>query len=407
MAYDYSDLSFESRLTDGTDRFLAHTVEHSLAIGRRTSRDFLRHFPPKVIMDALKDLPALRADILEAATGVRRKIAMKKSARSAGDDLQIALDEGEALTDEVVSLFRPDDRVRYLRRAALWSFLVEGEFWQVDQSSKTEYEQAQLHIAFMLDRALQDEVLSHQQIVDGIGIGRIAQLLPRTQLETALQAALTDGRNGKPFADRDLYQCLTATHLTDHIPLAHIWEQVIQPCVALEQGLLGAQAREAGATSLSSRRESATGSVSTSSSDSTSTDNTDIKPIAELSGSTAEHSTIGNGRSTDTTITTRPTPPIPNPTTDGESRRYTPLPPPGTSAGDASKTASLSAKPPPSRRGLLANSHPNPTAAAPRLRSSAAPPSESTSQNASDLQDDVAFDLAFDEELILGGTSNS
>merc|ERR1711916_65948 len=138
-------------------------------------------------MDALKDLPALRADILEAATGVRRKIAMKKSARSAGDDLQIALDEGEALTDVVVSLFRPDDRVRYLRRAALWSFLVEGEFWQVDQSSKTEYEQAQLHIAFMLDRALQDEVLSHQQIVDGIGIGRIAQLLPRTQLETALQ----------------------------------------------------------------------------------------------------------------------------------------------------------------------------------------------------------------------------
>lgn len=83
MTTDPAAADFESRLTEGTARFIAHMFEHSFAIGRRTSRDFLRHFPPQAIMDALRDLPSLRADILESTTGVKRKIALKKSAASA------------------------------------------------------------------------------------------------------------------------------------------------------------------------------------------------------------------------------------------------------------------------------------------------------------------------------------
>jgi hypothetical protein len=237
MTHDPSaEAAFESRLADGTDRFLAHMIEHAFAIGRRSSRDFLRHFPPSAIMEALKDSPALRADILENCTGIRRKVALKKSAVSAGEDLQIALEEGEAATEEVVHLFRPDDRVRYLPRNRLWSFLIEGDFWKATKTDKSSFDRAQQHIAFLLDRALKDQVLTHQDIVEGISVNKICHLLPRPELETAMNSALAAGRKGQPFSDRDLYDNLTALMLTNNIPLPHIWDEVVQPC-ATEHGL--------------------------------------------------------------------------------------------------------------------------------------------------------------------------
>lgn len=242
-----SEAAFESRLTDGTDRFLAHMIEHAFSIGRRTSRDFLRHFPPSAIMEALRDSPALRADILETATGVRRKVALKKTALSAGEDLQIALEEGEAAADEVVRLFRPDDRVRYLPRSKLWGFVVEGDFWKANKTDKSSFERAQQHIAFLLDRALKDQVLNHQDIVCGITVNKICHLMPRPELEIAMNSALAAGRAGQPFSDRDLYENLTALTLTNNIPLPHIWDEVVQPC-AIEHGLAEAlgQSRAAG-----------------------------------------------------------------------------------------------------------------------------------------------------------------
>jgi hypothetical protein len=240
MSQEPAHPSFDSRLTNGTDRFIAHMIEHAFAIGRRTSRDFLRHFPPATIMDALKDQPLLRADILENATGVKRKVALKKSATSSGEDLQIALDEGEAAADDVVRLFRPDDRVRFLPRARLWSFVIEGEFWNTNKTDKAGYERAQQHIAFLLDRGLKDMLLSHQDVIDGISIVKISQLMPRPELEMAMTSALTAGRRGQPFSDRDFYDALSSATITTHIPLPHLWDEVVHPCIAVEHGLAAA-----------------------------------------------------------------------------------------------------------------------------------------------------------------------
>jgi hypothetical protein len=239
MTTEHAAEAFESRLTDGTDRFISHMIEHAFTIGRRTSRDFLRHFPPSAIMDALRDSPSLRADILESSTGVRRKVALKKSAISSGEDLQIALDEGEAAHDEVVRLFRPDDRVRYLPRGKLWGFLIEGEFWKANKTDKGSYERAQAHIAFLLDRALRDGVLNHKDIVEGISVAKICQLMPRQELETAMNSALGLGRKGQPFSDRDLYDNLTSATLVNYVPLTHIWDEVVHPC-AVEHSLTDA-----------------------------------------------------------------------------------------------------------------------------------------------------------------------
>src|SRR5688572_14890176 len=83
--------AFESKLTEGKQRFLSHVVVHALGHGRRTPEDFLRFFPPAAVMHGLRDQPQLRANILVISTGVRGKIALKKSAESCGNDLQIAL----------------------------------------------------------------------------------------------------------------------------------------------------------------------------------------------------------------------------------------------------------------------------------------------------------------------------
>src|SRR5262245_15772155 len=90
---DESVPAFASRLRQGRQRFLAHVMEHSLHIGRRSAEDFIRHFPPEAIMKGLENQPNLRANILAHTTGIKHKIATKKSWQSAADDLRIALEE--------------------------------------------------------------------------------------------------------------------------------------------------------------------------------------------------------------------------------------------------------------------------------------------------------------------------
>src|SRR5215510_3256651 len=112
--------AFSSRLRQGRQRFLAHVMEHSLHIGRRSTDDFIRHFPPEAIMKGLESQPNLRANILAHTTGIKHKIATKKSWQSAADDLRIALEEKETDAAAVISAFEPDDRVRYLEDKKLW-----------------------------------------------------------------------------------------------------------------------------------------------------------------------------------------------------------------------------------------------------------------------------------------------
>ncbi|UJR78368.1 hypothetical protein [Sandaracinus amylolyticus] len=230
---------FASKLPEGRQRFLAHAIEHALACGRRTHADFLRHFPPAAIMHALQDHPDLRANIIEVATGVRFKIAVKKAAEACGVDLQIALDEGETQAHVVVQQFQPDDRVRYLDARAIWSFLAEGAFWTVSPAKdRARHAIAAEHIAYVLDRALVDQLLTHRDIVEGISVTRMSELLPRTELEMLLAAALKVGSENKPFVERTLLTITPITTLVRHIPLDWIWEQVVMPRIAEVHGLV-------------------------------------------------------------------------------------------------------------------------------------------------------------------------
>jgi hypothetical protein len=220
---------FTSKLGHGRERFLAHVVEYALQCGRRTAEDFIRHFPPAAIMAGLRDRPSLRANILVTTTGIKFRIAVKKSAESAGEDLQIALEEAETNPATVVSLFDPDDRVRHLSDKALWQFVTEDEFWNAPSKDADASKSATEHVAFILDRALQDELITHRDIIDGISVHRIAKLLPRAELEKIIAAALTVGQKNKPFTEASLVDAVGSETLLAHVPLKDIWSSMIVP----------------------------------------------------------------------------------------------------------------------------------------------------------------------------------
>lgn len=229
---------FVSKLEHGPQRFLAHVLEHGLEIGRRQPADFIRHFPPSAIMEGLKSRPGLRADILEATTNVYRKIALKKSAETAAEDVQIALDEKVASAEDIVSSFGPDDRVRYLDRQKLWAYVVEGKFWTTDPGRKKEFERAKQHVAFILDRALEDRLISHEDLIAGVSVEKLSESLPRAQLANIINEALALGKQKKPFTEEALLEAAAARVLVEDVSLEHLWETVIEPKIAAPHGFV-------------------------------------------------------------------------------------------------------------------------------------------------------------------------
>lgn len=227
----------ESQLEPGMLRFLAHVIENGLQAGLRTQQDFIRHFTPKDIMQGLAERPDLRANILVPTTGVRPKIALKKTAESAGLDLQISLDEGETDAELIVSLFHPDDRVRYLDTARLWNYIIEPKFWTTEAKDGNAHTQAKAHMAFIVARAIEDHLVTHRDVVDGISVGTMVKYLPPTELQSMIEKALSNSHSGTPFTEQNLLEAVPATKMMEHIPLSLVWNQVVCPKIAEKKDL--------------------------------------------------------------------------------------------------------------------------------------------------------------------------
>ncbi len=227
---------FESKLATGRERFLSHAIEHALSVRRRTPEDFIRHFPPELIMQGLADQPELRSKILVATTGMKAKIASKKSWQSAAEDLCIALAEKETSPATVVTALHPDDRIRYLDPTRLWAFVVEGDFWNTPSNAGPAHGIAKEHLAFLLNRALVDGLVVHADIVNGVTVAEIATRLPKADLGTIIEGALAAGRRRAPFTEVELWTALTAPVLVEYVPLPHIWMTVVQPKIAEAHG---------------------------------------------------------------------------------------------------------------------------------------------------------------------------
>lgn len=238
---------WSSSLLRGRERFLAHVIEHGLQIGRRSPEDFLRHFPPMAIMESLRDQPPLRAAIVSHTTGIKPGVALKKSWESCGEDLQIALDEGETNAEAVLATFKLDDRVRFLDAQKLWAFVTEGEFWKAPSTRHPDIDMARPHVAFMLERALEDRLLTHLDVVEGITVDELAARLPKSELGNIIKLSLANAKSDTPFTERDLLAAVPSNVLVNYIPLAHLWTQVIVQRVAERHGYVEVREREDGA----------------------------------------------------------------------------------------------------------------------------------------------------------------
>jgi hypothetical protein len=228
--------SFISALKEGHQRFLAHAIEHSFVCGRRTPHDFIRHFPPKAIMKGLEHQPGLRASILVLTTGIKQKIALKKEWEDAATDLQIALDENETDAESIVALFDSDDRVRYLDPQKVWAFLTEGEFWKASATNKGQADLARAHVAFLLERALEDKLVTHRDVVEGATVDELSNRLPKSELGRLIQCALQNADRGTPFTETDLLATTPPRTLVQHVPLGHLWDTVVVPRIADRHG---------------------------------------------------------------------------------------------------------------------------------------------------------------------------
>jgi hypothetical protein len=228
---------FLSTFKEGDQRFLAYAIEHSFVCGRRTAHDFIRHFTPRAIMKGLEHQAGLRAAILVLTTGLKQKIALKKEWEDAATDLQIALDEGETDAESIVALFDADDRVRYLDAQKIWAFLTEGEFWKAS-TNKTQADVARNHVAFMLERALADKLISHRDVIEGVTVEELANRLPKAELGRLIQCALQNADRGSTFTEADLLATTPARTLVQYVPLSHLWDNVVVPKIARRHNYL-------------------------------------------------------------------------------------------------------------------------------------------------------------------------
>ncbi|MFZ5889810.1 MAG: hypothetical protein ACOY0T_01970 [Myxococcota bacterium] len=226
----------KSSLKTGAERFLSQVVAQSLASGIRTNEDFLRAFPPLDLMRGLDTAPDLRGSILTKAVGFHERIARKKSAESAAEDLRIALEEGVTTAADILSLLSADDRVRYLDRARLFAFAIEDGFF----SGAAPSDAASDAMLFLLETALGEEVLSLADISDGISFDAISRALPAEELQRVVLAALEHGRRGEPLSEERLLDVVPLSTWVQHIPLDAFWNQVLLAKVAAPAGWVAA-----------------------------------------------------------------------------------------------------------------------------------------------------------------------
>ncbi len=230
--------STPSQLAPGLPRFLAAVVEHAMHHQLRKAEDFLRHFSPRSIMRALAQEPERRGRILEATTGLRSRIATKKSPDSSAEDLQIALDEKITDAATVVSLLSPDDRVRFLDAQMLWAFVMEPGYAGGSPDHGEQIPEIREHTTFIIERAMLEGLITHRDIVNAISVNTLVDRLPRTELAAVFERVLEEGREGMAFTDELLFQMVPLPVIVAHVPLATLWNWVIVAKLAVPLGLM-------------------------------------------------------------------------------------------------------------------------------------------------------------------------
>jgi hypothetical protein len=229
----------KSELKTGAERFLVHVTSRALDENWRTPDDFLRHFKPQDLMASLEKAPDLRAALLVKAAGVHEKIARKKSTSSAAEDLRIALDERVTTAAEILALFPADDRVRFLDKAKLWAFVTEEQFWTGDAKDPKDRDRNIDRVLFLVEQALEQHLVTLQDVADGLTFETIASRLPKAELEKVVLHALKTGRRKAALTEPSLLEVVPLRDILKYVPLEHTYKGVVLSKIAQPSGFLG------------------------------------------------------------------------------------------------------------------------------------------------------------------------
>jgi hypothetical protein len=221
--------TFISGLGKGREAFHSEVTEFCLRIGERTPQDFLRLFSCSKIMISLASRPMERARIISELTGVHERVANKLSPENSGETLQIALDEGVTTPKDIVRLFQADDRQRYLNRHELWAFDIEGQPWKASINDNVAHGRAEKYIAYIIDRAIDNLLISYDEIVSALGVVKLAGWLPSELLGQIIESAL---KKSDKFTEEDLLRAAPPSSLVTHVPLDYLWDKVVVPLIA-------------------------------------------------------------------------------------------------------------------------------------------------------------------------------
>lgn len=213
---------YESQLDTPADRFLSLCLQHAVTESWLSADDFNQEFPANVLIAALESDDELRAQLLIEAAGVHEKIAARKSIPAASEDLQLALDEGLCTAETILEIVNIDDHVHFLDKLQLWSFVTRDKFW--DQTS----ERARERMLFVINAALDQELINLPRLIRAVGPAEFSRLLPKNIIEEAFTAALQSGLDGRAFGADPFIALIPLTTWLQHIPLPHIWGKVIE-----------------------------------------------------------------------------------------------------------------------------------------------------------------------------------
>ena len=193
-------------------------------------------------MQALADADELRARLLVKLANVHERIAAKKSLASATEDLRLALDEKVTTPEAVLELFPADDRVRHLKAPLLWRFMFEDKFFLTTPTDgETAHQRAVRRLNFLVTSGLEESLLSLKDIVDGIGIDRLADSLPPEELKRVVTRALQLGRDKSPLDEERLLDMVPLAKVLGYVPLDVIWQNVIVRRIAEPYGFVDEQ----------------------------------------------------------------------------------------------------------------------------------------------------------------------
>ncbi len=218
---------FESALDTPVERLLAQLVVHALGDGWRTAEDFLGYFTPEEIISSLSENDDLRAALLIEAAGVHERLARKKSVASGSEDLEIALAEGICDAEAILEVYTPDERVRYLDHQKLWRFAIEGAFWK-KRSGDAGHTDAVRRIVWILERAIDEGLVSAEGIVEGLTFEEVAKCLPEQVARDVVVHALTIAEQRAAALSADaLLEAVPLPALVNYVPLEYVWDNVV------------------------------------------------------------------------------------------------------------------------------------------------------------------------------------